>query len=146
MWFQQLSFQFGLFYFFLFPQNLMNEYNRLKTIYSIFIFMINKIFTKETSFLYNKNWNHLWFDIHFTLSRWIETMCLPGTMTSPKTRAAWCSSERNSEQDPRMMLASLSVHKNAPIKIRPSVILIFRNLFNQLLSFCFCTDGSVGSV
>ena len=38
-----------------------------------------------------------------------------------------------SAHDPRMTFDSLSVHKNTPIRILPSLSLIFISLFNMLL-------------
>jgi len=72
----------------------------------------------------------------------METICLPGTIARPSILgpSSSCvelikhSSLRYSSQVPRMTLASLSVHKNIPIKTRPSVSLIFMFLFRKLLS------------
>lgn len=75
-------------------------------------------------------------------SKCIETMCRPGTITKPKTLASVCSMDRYSVHEPKITLASRSVHRNAPLKTLPSVISIRRCRFSQLLSFCFAGDSS----
>lgn len=79
-------------------------------------------------------------------SRCIVTICLPGIITKPRVLASVWSSDRNSEHDPKITLASRSVHKNAPIKTRPSVIFILKFRFSHPRNFCFAGDSSVLTV
>ena len=79
-------------------------------------------------------------------SRCMETVWRPGIITRPRARASVCSSDRYSEQEPKMTLPSRSVHKNAPVTTRPSVILIRSNRFNHPRSFCFAADSSIGTL
>lgn len=89
------------------------------------------------------NVDYLYLSYIGQVSKWIVTMCRPGTMTRPRALASVCSSDKYSEQDPRMTLASRSVHKNAPVNTRPSVIFIFRCRLSHPRNFCLAGDSSI---
>lgn len=63
-----------------------------------------------------------------------ETMCLPGIMTLPRTRASFPSSKYSEHMD-RTMLASLSVQLKNPNSTRPSVMTTLKGFPSHLRRF-----------